>query len=177
MVDAHNASRVVLDEVAVTADAMAGKLDRGGEALTSTLDAGRAVLASELLGMADEAFECTLACLKERRQFDRIIGEFKALHHRIAHLYSEIEITRALAIHSQQLLDQGSEEACAVVSVAKARTGMTSSLAMQEAVQMHGGMGMTDEFEIGFFMKQQRVAQELLRDACFHVNRWARLRE
>lgn len=177
MVDAHNAARIVFDNVQVDADAMIGAPRSGGEALGSTLDAGRAALASELLGIADAAFERTLAYLKERRQFGRIIGEFQALQHRAAHLYSEIEITRALVLHCQQLLDQESGQASALVSAAKARAGATSALAVQEAVQMHGGIGMTDELEIGFFMKRQRVAQELLGDANFHADRWARLRE
>lgn len=175
MVDAHNAARVLFRDVAVEADAIVGQLDRGGEALDSALDAGRAVLSSELLGIAEETFDRTLAYLKERRQFDRIIGEFQALQHRVAHLYSEIEITRALVLHAQQLLDQESGKASMLVSAAKARAGTTSALAVQEAVQMHGGMGMTDEFDVGFFMKRQRVAQELLGDAGFHTDRWARL--
>jgi alkylation response protein AidB-like acyl-CoA dehydrogenase len=177
MVDTHNAARIVFNNVEVDAQAMIGAPGSGGAALDAALDAGRAALASELLGIADAAFERTLAYLKERRQFGQIIGEFQALQHRAAHLYSEIEITRALVLHCQQLLDQGSEQATALVSAAKARAGATSALAVQEAVQMHGGMGMTDELEIGFFMKRQRVAQELLGDVNFHADRWARMRE
>jgi alkylation response protein AidB-like acyl-CoA dehydrogenase len=177
MVDTHNAARIVFDNVEVDAEAVIGAPGSGGAALDAALDAGRAALASELLGIADAAFERTLAYLKERRQFGQIIGEFQALQHRAAHLYSEIEITRALVLYCQQLLDQGSGQASALVSAAKARAGATSALAVQEAVQMHGGMGMTDELEIGFFMKRQRVAQELLGDVNFHADRWARMRE
>jgi alkylation response protein AidB-like acyl-CoA dehydrogenase len=177
MVDTHNAARIVFDNVEVDAEAVIGTPGSGGAALDAALDAGRAALASELLGIADAAFERTLAYLKERRQFGQIIGEFQALQHRAAHLYSEIEITRALVLYCQQLLDQGSGQASALVSAAKARAGATSALAVQEAVQMHGGMGMTDELEIGFFMKRQRVAQELLGDVNFHADRWARVRE
>jgi alkylation response protein AidB-like acyl-CoA dehydrogenase len=177
MVDTHNAARIVFDNVEVDAEAVIGAPGSGGAALDAALDAGRAALASELLGIADAAFERTLAYLKERRQFGQIIGEFQALQHRAAHLYSEIEITRALVLYCQQLLDQGSGQASALVSAAKARAGATSALAVQEAVQMHGGMGMTDELEIGFFMKRQRVAQELLGDVNFHADRWARVRE
>ena len=177
MADSHNAARLVFENVDVDADAIIGEIGQGWPALDAALDVGRAALASELLGIADEAFERTLVYLKERKQFGQTIGEFQALQHRVAHLYSDIEITRALVLHSQQLLDEGSEKAAALVSAAKARAATTSALAVQEGVQMHGGMGMTDEFEIGFFMKRQRVAQELLGDANFHADRWARLHQ
>jgi alkylation response protein AidB-like acyl-CoA dehydrogenase len=139
------------------------------------LDLGRGALSAELLGLADEVFERTQSYLKERRQFGRIIGEFQALQHRAAELYCEIEITRAVVLAAQQALDSDAADAAALVSAAKARAGATATRAVQEGVQMHGGIGMTDEFEIGFFMKRARVAEELLGDARFHADRWARL--
>jgi acyl-CoA dehydrogenase len=177
MVDVHNAARIIFDNVQVEADAVIGAPGQGWQALDAALDIGRAALASELLGIADEAFERTLGYLKERKQFGQLIGEFQALQHRAAHLYSEIEITRSLVLRSQQLLDEGSGKAAALASAAKARAGTTAALAVQEGVQMHGGIGMTDEFDIGFFMKRHRVVQELLGDANFHADRWARLSE
>ena len=177
MADAHNAARVSLADVAVDASAVIGTVGEGWDILDATLDIGRAALAAELLGLADEAFERTLVYLKERKQFGKIIGEFQALQHRAAHLYSELEITRSLVLRSQQALDEGAGKAAALVSAAKARSGATAALAVQEGVQMHGGIGMTDEFEIGFFMKRHRVAQELLGDTNFHADRWASLNE
>ncbi|RZI43345.1 acyl-CoA dehydrogenase [Herbaspirillum sp. HC18] len=177
MVDAHNAARITFSGVQVDAGSVIGEAGRGWAVLDSTLDIGRAALAAELLGLADEAFERTLGYLKERKQFGKIIGEFQALQHRAALLYADIEITRSIVLRSQQLIDEGSGKAAAVVSAAKARAGQTAALAVQEGVQMHGGIGMTDEFEIGFFMKRHRVAQELLGDTNFHADRWARLNE
>jgi acyl-CoA dehydrogenase len=177
MVDVHNTARIIFDNVQVEADAVIGAPGQGWQALDAALDIGRAALASELLGIADEAFERTLGYLKERKQFGQLIGEFQALQHRAAHLYSEIEITRSLVLRSQQFLDEGSGKAAALASAAKARAGTTTTLAVQEGVQMHGGIGMTDEFDIGFFMKRHRVVQELLGDANFHADRWARLSE
>ena len=115
--------------------------------------------------------------LKERRQFGKLIGEFQALQHRAAHLFAEIEITQAAVLKALQALDENFDAAGPIVSVAKARAAATAGLAVQEAVQMHGGIGMTDEFEIGFFMKRVRVAQELFGDANFHADRLARLRK
>jgi acyl-CoA dehydrogenase len=143
--------------------------------LEGILNVARAAVAAELLGVADEAFTRTLEYLKQRRQFDRAIGEFQALQHRAAHLYTEIEITRAAIMKALQTLDEDFDTATAIVAVAKARAGATATLAVQEAVQMHGGIGMTDEFEIGFFMKRARVCQELFGDANFHADRLARL--
>ncbi|WP_292933337.1 acyl-CoA dehydrogenase family protein [Noviherbaspirillum sp.] len=175
MVDAHNAARIDFSEVDVSSGAVIGKPGQGWPVLDDALDIGRIALAAELLGIADAAFERTLDYLKERKQFGKIIGEFQALQHRAAHLYSEIEITRSLVLRGQQMLDEGDSGAAAMVSAAKARAGATALLAVQEGVQMHGGIGMTDEFDIGFFMKRQRVAQELLGDSNFHADRWARL--
>jgi acyl-CoA dehydrogenase len=175
MVDAHNAARIVFDQVQVDRGAVIGAPGQGWDMLDGVLDIGRAALAAELLGIADATFERTQSYLKERKQFGQIIGEFQALQHRAADLYCEIEITRALVLHSQQVLDESPATAAAIVSAAKARAGASATVAVQEGVQMHGGMGMTDEFEIGLFMKRARVAHELLGDAHFHADRWARL--
>ena len=174
MVDAHNAARISFKDVQINADAVLGQVDIGWETLSAALDAGRCGAAAELLGLAEEVFERTVNYLKERRQFGRVIGEFQGLQHRAAELYCELEITRSVVLHAQQQLDAKAGGASRAVSMAKARAGRTATLAVQEAVQMHGGMGMTDEFEIGFFMKRSRVLQELFGDANFHLDQLAR---
>lgn len=176
MVDTHNAGRVSFKEVRIEADAVLGPVGEGWKPLSAALDAGRAAAAAELLGVADEVFSRTVGYLKERRQFGHVIGEFQGLQHRAAVLYCELEITRAAVIHAQQRLDAGIDGAGEAVSIAKARAGRTATLAVQEAVQMHGGMGMTDEFEIGFFMKRARALQELFGDSNFHLDQLARRR-
>jgi alkylation response protein AidB-like acyl-CoA dehydrogenase len=174
-VDSHNAARVSLTSCMVSAENVLGEVDGGFRLLEGILNAGRAAVSCELLGVADEAFTRTTRYLKERRQYGKAIGEFQALQHRAAHLYTELEITRAAVLKALQTLDEDFETATAIVAVAKARAGATATLAVQEAVQMHGGIGMTDEFEIGFFMKRARVCQELFGDANFHADRLARL--
>jgi len=150
-----------------------GEVGQGWAVLQAALDAGRIAAAAELLGVAQEAFDRTVGYLKERRQFERIIGEFQALQHRASVLYVEIEMTRAVVLKAQQALDEGSAQASALVSVAKAKAGTTATLAVQEGVQLHGGMGMTDEFDLGFFMKRARVLQEVFGDAAFHADQLA----
>jgi alkylation response protein AidB-like acyl-CoA dehydrogenase len=176
MVDAHNAARVSLSDVQLPADALLGPADAAWPVLQAVLDAGRAAAAAELLGIADEVFERTLGYLKERKQFGRLIGEFQALQHRAAMLYVDIELARAALMKALQTLDTKPDRAAEAVAIAKAKCGSAATLAVQEGVQMHGGMGMTDEFEIGFFMKRARVLQELFGDSAFHMDRLARMR-
>jgi alkylation response protein AidB-like acyl-CoA dehydrogenase len=175
MVDAHNAARVRFDRAQVDADAVIGEIDHGWPLLEGALNVGRATVAAELTGVGEEAFGRTLSYLKERKQFGQPIGSFQALQHRAAHLFTELEITQAAVLKALQMLDADFERAALFVAVAKARAGASATLAVQEAVQMHGGMGMTDEFDIGLFMKRARVGQELFGDTGFHADRIARL--
>src|ERR1700691_730806 len=174
-VDTRNAARITLEDVNVGADNVLGKIDAGWDALEGVLNVGRAAVAAEMVGASEEAFGRTVAYLKERKQFGKAIGEFQALQHRAAHLYCELEVTRAAVLKALQTLDDSYDRSGAIVSVAKARAGLSATLAVQEAVQMHGAIGMTDEFDIGLFMKRIRVCQELFGDSNFHADRLARL--
>ena len=176
MVDAHNAARIVFNDAEVTADGVLGEVDQGGVLLEGILNVGRAAVASEMVGVSEEAFTRTMTYLKERKQFGKLIGEFQALQHRAAHLYTEIEITKAAVMKALQTLDSDFDAAGAAVAVAKAKAGSTTTLAVQEAVQMHGGVGMTDAFDIGFFMKRARVCQELFGDSAYHAEQLARMK-
>jgi len=175
MVDAHNAARVRLSGVRVGADAVVGGVAGGAALLEATLDVGRVIAASELVGLGDEVYDRTLQYLKERKQFDRIIGEFQALQHRAAELFCDLELSRAMVRQAARAIDRGQADAPLRVVQAKARACLSSNRAVQEGVQMHGGIGMTDELEIGFFMKRARVLQELFGDAAFAMDRAARL--
>src|SRR5216684_808931 len=176
MVDSRNAARLSFENVDVTADAVLGEVDEGAPLLERVLSIGRAGLAAELVGAGSEAFDRTIAYLKERRQFGRAIGEFQALAHRAAQVYVDLEMARSAALKALQTMDENLDGAGPIASVAKAKAGQAAKLASQEAVQMHGGMGMTDELDIGLFMKRIRVAQELFGDVQFHADRLARMR-
>ncbi|MCK1513998.1 acyl-CoA dehydrogenase family protein [Bradyrhizobium sp. 190] len=176
MVDAHNAARIEFANVEVDADHVLGEVDQGGALLEGLLNIGRGAVASEMVGLSEEVFGRTVTYLKERKQFGKLIGEFQALQHRAAQLYIDIEITRAAVLKALQTLDGDFEHASAAVAVAKARAGTTATLAVQEGVQMHGGMGMTDQFDIGFFMKRARVCQELFGDSNYHADQLARMK-
>jgi alkylation response protein AidB-like acyl-CoA dehydrogenase len=175
LADSSKAARLAFGNVAVDADAVVGEVDGGWGPLSRALNAGRAGAASELVGVAAGASEMTFEYLKQRKQFGKLIGEFQALQHRAAHLYGEIEIARAAALKAAQLLDAGDANAELYISVAKAKAGRVSSLAVQEGVQMHGGIGMTDEHDIGLYMKREAVLAELFGSPRFHANRVAEL--
>lgn len=175
LVDSAMASHVKFDGVELDGDCVIGEVDGGRALLDKVLLAGRVGAAAEMTGVASGAFAVTTGYLKTRKQFGKLIGEFQALQHRAAHLYSEIEIATASAIKAQQLLDGGSEKADLMVSVAKAKAGKACRLAVQEGVQMHGGLGMTDEFDIGLYMKRDRALSEFLGDQFYHADRVAKL--
>ena len=176
MVDSHNAARIEFDNVEINADHVLGEVDQGFALLEGVLNIGRGAVASEMVGLSEEVFGRTVSYLKERKQFGKPIGEFQVLQHRAAQLYIDIEITRAAVLKALQTLDADFENAAAAVAVAKARAGSTATRAVQEGVQMHGGMGMTDQFDIGFFMKRARTCEELFGDANFHADQLARSR-
>ena len=175
LVDSSMATHTKFDGVELDGDAVIGEVDGGREILNAMLAAGRVGVAAEGVGVAQGAMDMTVDYLKQRKQFGRLIGEFQALQHRAAHLYSEVEIARAVTIKAAQLLDSGSEKADLMTSVAKAKVARAAGLAVREGVQMHGGIGMTDEYDIGLYMKRDRALQEFLGDQYYHAGRVAEL--
>ena len=170
LVDSAMAAHIEFDGVLVDADAVIGEVDDGDAVLKRLLNAGRAGSAAEILGVGAGSMDITVDYIKGRKQFDKIIATFQALQHRISHLYSEMEIARAAVLKAQQMLDEGSSKAELMVSVAKAKAGKATALSVREGVQMHGGVGMTDEYDIGLYMKRDRALQEFMGDVNYHSN-------
>ena len=177
MADSRNAANIELDGVQVGADALVGELDRGAEVLDPTLDIGRIGMAAEMLGGIQECFERTIAYLKEREQFGVPIGSFQALKHRAANMFCEVELAKSCVLEALTALDEGrgQDEVAKLASLAKAKVGETYNLVSREGIQMHGGIGMTDEFDIGFFIKRAAVSEQTLGDVSFHRNRYGEL--
>ncbi|NRA31142.1 MAG: acyl-CoA dehydrogenase family protein [Parvularculaceae bacterium] len=172
-IDNRGFARIKLDGVEVDGDAVLGQVDQGLSALETILNVGRAGLASEMVGSSEAVFDMTLDYLKQRKQFGTEIGRFQALQHRAAHLYTELEMAKAVAHQALDELENNLDGAAASVSLAKAKVSQVARLAANEGVQMHGGIGMTDEYDVGFFMKRVRVAGELFGDQDYHMNRLA----
>jgi len=175
MADSRNAARVVLENVAVGAEAALGPIGAAADALDRVFDRATLALCAEMLGSASEAFERTVAYLQVREQFGVKIGSFQALKHRAAIMFCELELARSVALDGLRAIDEEREELPSLASAAKARLSDTSALVSCEALQMHGGIGMTDEEEIGFFLKRARTAELFLGDAAHHRDRFARL--
>jgi alkylation response protein AidB-like acyl-CoA dehydrogenase len=175
MVDSRNAAAVTLTDVQVDGADVLGSVGGGWAILDRVLDAGRACLAAEMLGVAAQSFTRTVDYLKQREQFGQKIGSFQALQHRAAHLFCEIELARSATLRALTALDADEDRVPLFASLAKAKTGEVAKLATNEAVQMHGGIGMTDDFDIGFFIKRARAAQETFGDIAFHGDRLATL--
>ncbi|MGD9966699.1 MAG: acyl-CoA dehydrogenase family protein [Hyphomonadaceae bacterium] len=155
--------------------APAENMPGGAEAIEAILDRARIGLAAEMLGQASEAFALTSEYLKTRRQFGQVIGGFQALQHRAAKLFAELELTRSCVLAALDALDRGGGDVAEHASLAKARAGETLHLASNEMVQLHGGIGMTDEHDAGLYLKRARVAEALYGSASFHRDRYATL--
>ena len=178
MVDSRNSSMLSLNNVKVGAAALFGAEGDAYTSLTRVLDIGRIGVAAEMLGSMQQAFEITLDYLKQREQFGVLIGSFQGLQHRAAEMYSEIELCRSAVRAALAALDDADKtdaDIAEFASIAKAKLSEVATLVSNEAVQMHGGIGMTDEYDIGFYMKRARVAAAFLGDALFHRERYASL--
>ena len=180
--DSRGAARITFEAARVGAAGLLGEVDGGLDVVGAVLGVGRAMYAAELVGIAEEVFGRTLQYLKDRKQFGRSIGSFQALQHRAAHLYGEIEMARSAVLAALQALDAGptgaagAADAALAISVAKAKAGTVARLAVQEAIQMHGGIGVTDEVDLGLFAKRMQVVSGLYGDADFHADLVATLR-
>ena len=175
MMDSRNAATIHLDNVAVSADQLLGEANQAGQALDQILDIARIGLSAEMLGLMEEAFDRTLAYLKERKQFGVIIGTFQALQHRAVKMYCEIELCKSLVSKALQAIDKQADNLAELASMTKAKVGETVELVTNEGVQLFGGIGMTDDEEIGFFMKRARVAQQTFGNRNYHLDRYAQL--
>ncbi len=174
-IDDRNTAIVRLDDVRVDGASILGTVDGGGRILDAVLDRATIALSAEMLGSMLAAFEMTNDYLKTRTQFGAAIGSFQALKHRAAKMYIEIELARSAVMGAHRALDEGRDDAAIArfASLAKARTSDAFVLVGNEGVQMHGGIGMTDEHDMGFFIKRARVTEMTFGDAAWHRDRIA----
>ncbi|MDA0789784.1 MAG: acyl-CoA/acyl-ACP dehydrogenase [Proteobacteria bacterium] len=169
MADSRNAANIEFDGAE---GVLLGAEGKGADVLDKVLDAGRIVLAAEMLGGLQECFERTVEYLKVREQFGVPIGSFQALKHRAAQMFCEVELSKSVVLDALSALDEGREDLAEMASLAKARLNDTYNLVSSEGVQMHGGIGMTDEYEIGFFLKRSRVCEHTFGNSAFHRDRY-----
>jgi acyl-CoA dehydrogenase len=174
-VDDRNAALVRLENVAAAADSVVGEVGGGYPLLQRVVDRASIGLCAEMLGSMVAAFEATIEYLKTRVQFGAVIGTFQALKHRAAKMYVETELARSAVMHAHRVIDEGRNDAAVAraACLVKARCSDAFLLVANEAVQMHGGIGMTDEHDIGFFLKRARAAEITFGDAAWQRARLA----
>ena len=175
LADSRGAANITFDKVEVDADAVLGAADKGWDVLEKTLDRVRAALAAEMLGAANQAFETTLDYLKVRVQFGQVIGSFQALQHRAAKMFTDLELARSAVEAALQAIDADSPDVPELVSLSKAKMGDVFHLVSNEMVQMHGGIGMTDAHDAGFYLKRARAAEAAFGSQSYHRDRYARI--
>ena len=175
MADSRNYANIYFNDVGVDKSSILGDLETAGETVESILDIGRIAMSAEMLGNAESAFEITLDYLKQRKQFGALIGSFQALQHRAAEMFCEIELTKSSVLAAMRAADENSNELQRLSSLSKTVAGETLHLVSNEAIQMHGGIGVTDEYDIGFFLKRARVAEQIFGSAKYHTERYANL--
>ena len=177
MVDSRNSANITLNEVIVSLDDVLGEENNGAALLEEVLDRAQIAISAEMLGNASQAFDITLEYLKERKQFGAVIGSFQALQHRAAEMYSELELTKSSVIAACVAADEQSNDLRRMASLAKFKAGETNHLVTNEAVQMHGGVGVTDEYDVGLYLKRARVTEQIFGNSEYHLNRYASLSE
>ncbi len=173
--DSRGYATVTFAGVEVPADALLGAADEGAEVLDAILDRARAGLAAEMLGTAARSFEMTLDYLKNRVQFGQVIGSFQALGHRASGLYIEMEMARSCVEAALQAIDDGADDVALLCSLAKSKAGDFLHHMSNELIQIHGGIGMTDEFDAGLYLKRARALEATYGNQAFHRDRYATL--
>ena len=173
--DSRNYANIDISNLKLDQSSLLGEKDASGEIIEKILDLGRIAISAEMLGNTEEAFEVTVNYLKERKQFGVTIGSFQALQHRAAKMFCEIELTRSAVLAAMHAADENSNELERLASLAKFQSGETLHLVSNEAIQMHGGIGVTDEHDIGFYLKRARVAEQLFGTCEYHQERYANI--
>ena len=175
MVDSRNSAQIKFNNVVVSSSETLGELNNGSGLLENVLDRAQIAISAEMLGNASQAFDITLEYLKERKQFGAVIGTFQALQHRAAEMYSELELTKSSVIAACNAVDDNSNDLKRMASLAKFKAGETNYLVTNEAVQMHGGVGVTDEYDVGLYLKRARVTEQIFGNSEYHIDRYATL--
>jgi alkylation response protein AidB-like acyl-CoA dehydrogenase len=161
--------------VQVDSTALLGSLGDGMPMLEEILDRARIGIAAEMLGTASQAFDMTLDYLKTREQFGQVIGSFQALGHRAAAMFSLKEQSQSCVEAALQAVDAGANNVPELASLAKCQVGKFLFEMSNELIQIHGGIGMTDEFDAGLYLKRARVLEASFGNRAYHRDRYAAL--
>lgn len=175
-VDGQRAADIRFDNVSVGANALLGEEGKAAPVIEKIADRATAALCAEAVGAMAAANEITNEYLKTRKQFGIPIGKFQVLQHRMVDMYMEAEQSKSMADMAAMKLDIGySDETKRAVSAAKSQIGKACKFVGQQSVQLHGGMGMTDEYSIGHYFKRLSTIELLFGNTDYHLNRFSAL--
>lgn len=175
LMDSRGYADLSFDNVEVGADAVLGQTDGGRELLDKTLDRATAAVAAEQMGLAQQAFDTTIEYMKTRVQFGQLIGSFQALQHRAAYLFTSMQLARPTVDAALEAIDNNDANIPEMVSLAKTAANDFINYATREMIQLHGGIGMTDAHDAGFYIKRARVLEASFGSSAYHRERFARL--
>ncbi len=172
-VDAFRASEVTFDNVALDAQALLGTLGAGYPVIEQVIDEGILAVGSEAVGCMEVLYKDTVEYCKTREQFGQPIGKFQVLQHRMVDMFMEHEQSKSLMYMAAMRMDEGyDDEARKAVSAFKVQVGKSGRFVAQGAVQLHGGMGMTDELNVGHYFKRLTMIDTLFGNVDFHLKRF-----
>ena len=174
-VDDRRAADLVFDEMRVPADALLGEEGQAGPSLATARDEGAAAICAEAVGCMRKVLADTVEYCKQRQQFEQPIGSFQVLQHRMVDMYMEVEQAVAAVYLAVLNLEAEPDVRARAVSAAKATIGRAARFVGQQAVQLHGGMGMTEELAIGHYFKRLTALQYEFGSTDYHVSRYAEL--
>lgn len=175
LIDSRGYADLTFKNVEVGADAVLGKVGEGRPLLDKVLDRATAAVAAEQIGLAQQAFDTTIEYMKTRVQFGQLIGSFQALQHRAAYLFTAMQLARPTVDEALQAIDEDRADLPELVSLAKAAANDIVNYATREMIQLHGGIGMTDLHDAGFYLKRARVLEAAFGSSAYHRERYARL--
>ncbi|MDQ8726394.1 acyl-CoA dehydrogenase [Bradyrhizobium sp. LHD-71] len=175
LIDSRGYADLTFEGVEVGADAVIGQADAGKALLDKVLDRATAAVAAEQMGLAQQAFDTTIEYMKTRVQFGQLIGSFQALQHRAAYLFTAMQLARPTVDEALQAIDEDRDEVPELVSLAKAAANDFINYATREMIQLHGGIGMTDAHDAGFYLKRARVLEAAFGSSAYHRERYAKI--
>lgn len=171
-VDGGRAAEVYFENVAVPAEAL---LPGGIDLVEHLVDEGTMAVCAEALGVTRHLHEGTLDYVKQRKQFGQPIGRFQVLQHRLADMFMQVEQIASMTLMGTLKLDLPADERKAAVSLAKAKVGRSAKFVGQNAIQTHGGIGITDELAIGHYFKRSSLIEHQFGNADWHLDRYEAL--
>jgi alkylation response protein AidB-like acyl-CoA dehydrogenase len=174
-VDGQRASEIYLENVSVPAEALIGPVDAGLPLVETVMDEAAAAALAESMGILAKLHEGTLDYTKQRKQFGQPIGSFQVLQHRMVDMFIAVEQSTSITYMATLKLDESEAERAKAVSAAKAHVGKALRFVGQNAIQLHGGMGMTDEMAIGHYFKRATLLESLFGSVDHHLRRYEAL--